>query len=82
MVVKLSDDEGETYPYSVVLEGPASPHLTTYPVVAFDGDMIYVTYDYGREVANEIRVTTVRESEIISGTSTPEIKIVSGPTTA
>ena len=82
MVVKLSDDEGETYPYSVVLEGPASPHLTTYPVVAFDGDMIYVTYDYGRQVANEIRVTTVRESEIISGTSIPEIKIVSGPTTA
>ena len=82
MVVKLSDDEGETYPHSVVLEGPESPQLTSYPVVAFDGDMIYVTYDYGRGSANEIRVTTVRESEIISGTSIPEIKIVSGPTTA
>ena len=82
MVVKLSDDEGETYPYSVVLEGPATPQLTSYPVVAFDGDMIYVTYDYGRGGANEIRVTTVRESEIVAGTSVPDINIVSGPTTA
>lgn len=80
MVVKLSDDDGETYPYSVVLEGPSSPQLTTYPVVAFDGDLIYVTYDYGRQVANEIRVTVVRESEIVAGTSVPAINIISGPT--
>ena len=79
MVVKLSEDDGETFPYSVVLEGPASPQNTSYPIATFDGDDIYVIYDYGREVVNEIRVTIVKESEIVAGTSVPDINIISGP---
>ena len=82
MVVKLSEDDGETWPYSVVLEGPDSPQNTSYPIAAIDGDYIYVCYDYGRVVANEIRVTIVKESEIIAGIATPQINIVSGPTIA
>lgn len=77
MTIKLSEDDGETWPYSVVLEGADSPQTTSYPIVAVDGDDIYTIYDYGRDVANEIRVTKVKESEIVAGTSVPDINIIS-----
>ena len=80
LTIKLSEDDGETFPYSVVLEGAASPETVSYPIVAFDGDTIYTAYDYGRGTANEIRVTITKESEIVSGTAVPQIHIVSGPT--
>ena len=79
LTVKLSDDEGETWPYSVILEPFDTPNTCSYPVVAFDGDKIYVAYDVGRGVANEIRVAMVKESEIVAGTSIPATSIVSGP---
>ena len=77
MTIKLSEDDGETWPYSVVLEGADSPQTVSYPIVAFDGDDIYTIYDYGRDVANEIRVTVVKESEIVAGTAVPDINIIS-----
>ena len=77
MTIKLSEDDGETWPYSVVLEGADSPHTVSYPIVAVDGDDIYTIYDYGRDVANEIRVTVVKESGIIAGTAVPDINIIS-----
>lgn len=77
MTIKLSEDDGETWPYSVVLEGADSPQTVSYPIVAFDGDNIYTIYDYGRDVANEIRVTIVKETEIVAGTAVPDINIIS-----
>lgn len=77
LTIKLSEDDGETWPYSVVLEGADSPQTMSYPIVAFDGDDIYTIYDYGRDVANEIRVTSVKESEVITGTAVPDINIIS-----
>lgn len=77
LTIKLSEDDGETWPYSVVLEGADSPQTVSYPIVAFDGDDIYTIYDYGRDVANEIRVTTVKETEIVAGTAVPDINIIS-----
>lgn len=77
LTIRLSEDDGETWPYSVVLEGADSPQTVSYPIVAFDGDDIYTIYDYGRDVANEIRVTSVKESEVITGTAVPDINIIS-----
>ena len=79
LTVKLSDDEGETWPYSVVLEPEDSPQAASYPVIAFNGDDIYVAYDYGRGSTNQIRVAIVKESEIVSGSSVPVINIISNP---
>lgn len=81
LTIKLSDDDGETFPYSVVLEGADVPNTVSYPIVAFgdDGDTIYTTYDVGRGVANEIRVTVTKESEIVAGTAVPVINIISNP---
>lgn len=81
LTIKLSDDDGETFPYSVVLEAADVPNTVSYPIVAFDGDTIYTTYDVGRGVANEIRVAVTKESEIVEGTSVPEINIISNPNT-
>lgn len=82
LTLKLSEDDGETFPHSVVLEGADTPETVSYPIVAFgdDGDTIYTTYDYGRGTANEIRVTITKESEIVAGTAVPDINIISGPT--
>ena len=80
LTIRLSEDDGETFPYSVVLEGADTPETVSYPIVAFDGDTIYTTYDYGRGTANEIRVTITKESEIVAGTAVPDINIISGPT--
>lgn len=82
LTLKLSEDDGETFPYSVVLEGADTPESVSYPIIAFgsDGDTIYTTYDYGRGTANEIRITLTKESEIVAGTAVPDINIISGPT--
>ena len=77
LTIGLSDDDGETFPYKVVIQ-PAETSQLTYPIVAFgDNGAIYVVYDVDRETVGDIRMAKVIESEVVAGTSTPVIRVVS-----
>lgn len=75
LTLKLSEDGGVTFPYSVLIDARSG---VTYPEIAYgDGGKIHIVYDYMRTVDKQIVMATVIESEVISGTSVPQIKIVS-----
>lgn len=79
LTVGLSDDEGVTYPYRVVLE-PNSAGQLTYPVVDYgDNGEIFVIYDNERITKKQIHIAKLIESEVVAGTSVPSITIVSDP---
>lgn len=82
LTVGLSDDDGATYPYRVVLE-PSSTGQVSYPIVEFgDNGEIFVIYDNERTAGKrQIRIAKVMEKEIVAGTSVPVVKIVSNPAT-
>ena len=61
----LSDDDGETWPYKLLIQdGPCS-----YPDAAQDKDgRIYIPYDIGRHGKGaEIRMARISEEDIING---------------
>lgn len=80
LTLGLSDDDGATYPYRVLLE-PVTSGQVTYPVVTFgDGGEIFVIYDNERTSGKrQIRIAKVLEQEVVAGTSVPVVYIVSNP---
>lgn len=64
MTVFLSEDEGVTWPYSIVIDRLVS----AYPEIdqAPDGT-IYIAYDKGRYTENSIRLTILTEEDIKAG---------------
>lgn len=79
LTIGLSEDEGRSWKYKQVIE-PNEAIQVSYPVVTFgdDGD-IFAIYDSGRDTNRQIRVSKVNETEIISGSSMPEVTIISDP---
>ena len=75
MTVKLSEDDGKTWKYSLSIDERAD---VSYPEADFYDGKIYVTYDCGRKTDNEILLVTLTEDDIINGVR-PEVKIVSKP---
>ena len=75
MTVKLSEDDGKTWKYSLSIDERAD---VSYPEADFYDGKIYLTYDRGRKTDNEILLVTLTEDEIINGVR-PEVKIVSKP---
>lgn len=80
LTLGISDDDGATYPYKVVLEPDATGQVT-YPIVEFgDNGEIYIIYDNERTSGKrQIRIAKVIEQEVVARTSTPVVKIVSNP---
>ena len=82
LTIGLSDDNGITYKNKIIVE--PNPNLqVSYPVITFgDNGKIFVIYDNGRETHKQIRISEVNEQEVISGTGSPRIKIISDPSQA
>lgn len=80
LTVGLSDDDGTTYPYKVVLE-PGSTGQVSYPVVTFgDNGEIFIIYDNQRTgPKKQIRIAKIIEQQVVAGTSVPVVNIVSDP---
>lgn len=64
MTVFLSEDDGVTWPYSIVIDRLISAYPEIYQ--APDGK-IYVAYDKGRYTENSIRLTILTEEDIKAG---------------
>ena len=65
----LSEDEGETWKYSLTLDpGSADDRCVSYPdaVEAPDG-RIFIVYDCGRATVKEIRMAQITEADIMQG---------------
>lgn len=79
LTVGLSDDDGATYRYKKIIE-PDSSIQVSYPVVSFgeDGEILII-YDNGRDSHKQIRIAKFNENEIISGKSTPSVRVISDP---
>jgi len=75
MTVKLSEDDGKTWKYSVCLDCRGD---LSYPDADFFGGKIYLTFDRERRGAMEILFTKFTEEDIIAGVK-PEITIISKP---
>lgn len=67
MTIKLSDDGGATFPFSVLVDAGSS----SYPVLEINQDSgeIYIVYDKGRETDREILFAKFLESDIVAGTA-------------
>ena len=75
MTVKLSEDDGKTWKYSVCFDARAE---LSYPDVDFYDGKIFLTFDRERRGAMEILFTKFTEEDIIAGVK-PEITIISKP---
>ncbi len=70
----LSTDNGDTWQYSCMLDERTD---VSYPCVAQDKNgNIYVTYDKGRYIEREIRITVFTEQDIINGKISSENSII------
>jgi len=80
LTLGLSEDDGATYAHTVVLE-PSSTGQVSYPIVTFgQADEILIAYDVERTgPKKQIRVAKVLESQVVLGTSVPQIFVVSDP---
>ncbi|GEM_PF-3397992 len=79
LTLGLSEDDGATFPYRVLVE-PNQDHGVSYPIVTFgDNGQILVAYDVERNILRHICVATVVEDEIVAGTAVPFINLVSAP---
>ena len=69
---KLSEDDGETWKYSIHLDDAANrAQNVSYPDAAQAGDgRIFVIYDCGRKTFKEIRMAQFTEEDIMAGTLT------------
>ena len=75
MTVKLSEDDGKTWKYSLCID---DRNDLSYPDLDFYDGRIYLVYDRGRRVDNEILFTSFTEEDVINGVK-PEIKVLSKP---
>jgi hypothetical protein len=74
MTAYLSTDNGQSWQYSCLLDERTE---VSYPCVAQDKDgNIYVTYDKGRYIEKEIRITKFTEQDIMGGKITSANSIV------
>lgn len=65
LTIWLSEDDGATWPYKLLLDGRTS---VSYPHLAQKADgTIYVIYDKGRSREQEIRFARFTEADIIAG---------------
>lgn len=65
IAIWMSEDDGETFPYKLMLD---SRDNISYPDIAQDEDgTIYVVYDVGRSVEQEIRMARFTEEDIRFG---------------
>lgn len=65
MYAQLSEDDGKTWKYSLLLDPAES---VTYPdAVEADDGRIFIIYDYGRTTWKEIRMAQITEADIING---------------
>ena len=65
LTIWLSEDDGETWPYQLLLDGRSS---VSYPDIAQAADgTIYVIYDKGRSKEQEIRMAVFTEEDIKAG---------------
>ncbi len=70
----LSTDNGQSWQYSCLLDERTE---VSYPCVAQDKNgNIYVTYDKGRYIEREIRITKFTEQDVIDGKITSESSII------
>ena len=72
LTAKLSEDDGATWPYSLVLDEAENPARSiSYPdaVEAPDG-RIFIIYDRGRTSCREILMSQITEEDIIKGVIT------------
>lgn len=64
MTAYLSEDDGKTWPYSILIDR----YTSAYPEVYQDPDgKILIVYDKGRYLENSIRLTILREEDIKAG---------------
>ena len=75
MTVKLSDDDGKTWPWSLCVDERGD---ISYPDIDFIDDKIYLVYDRGRRTENEILMAVFTEEDIIKG-NRPQVRILSKP---
>lgn len=75
MTIKLSDDDGKTWKYSVCID---DRNELSYPDADFHDGKIYLIYDRERRGAKEILFTSFTEEDIMKGEK-PEISIISKP---
>jgi hypothetical protein len=78
LVAYLSMDNGDTFPYSIVIDGRTD---VSYPCAYEDNGNIYITWDKGRYLQKEIRFAVINEEDIIQGkyqsTDAVELGIIS-----
>ena len=72
LVAKLSDDDGETWPWSLQLDDAENPARSiSYPDAAIAPDgRIFITYDRGRGTFREILMAQITEEDILQGVLT------------
>jgi len=75
MTVKLSEDDGKTWKYSLLIDDRCE---ISYPDADFYNGKIYLTYDFGRCKENEILLAEFTEDDIINGVK-PKINTISKP---
>ncbi len=70
LVAKLSEDDGETWPYSLQLDDAETPERSiSYPdAVESEDGRLFIIYDRGRNTFREILMAQITEEEIINGT--------------
>ena len=69
LVAELSEDDGETWPYTLLLDKAESPRQSiSYPdAVEADDGRIFIIYDCGRMTFKEIRMAQITEEDIKAG---------------
>ncbi len=69
LCARLSEDEGETWKYSLLLDTAPTPEQNvSYPdAVQADDGRIFIIYDCGRTTFKEIRMAQITEEDIIRG---------------
>ena len=70
LAAKLSEDDGETWPYSLQLDDAETPERSiSYPdAVESEDGRLFIIYDRGRNTFREILMAQISEEDIINGT--------------
>ena len=79
LCAKLSEDDGETWPYALTLDtAPNRSRNVSYPDAAEDENgRIFIVYDRGRFTAREILMAQITEEDIMAGTIVSEASYLS-----
>ena len=72
LVAELSDDDGETWSHTLLLDRAETPFQSvSYPdAVETEDGRIFIVYDCGRMTFKEIRMAQITEADIMGGTLT------------